>query len=247
MSVFKEDSLTEDYILGWHIYNLKASSGFIHWYEKNHPHLRTAVATQEYFPNRFFAAIKQRARWNLGIIFQARGLLALNRRDFKAYYFLWRDRRALLSAPTAILSYGISFILLSQMVLKNSFTGSTLLSNEGSSSFREFLSIVFIVLTFVAMIRLIVKMKLVSLYYGWNRAYLVPVRFILLGFLNFFAISRAAMLFLSFKLSKKKLIWQKTAHEMPQELIEVGLNMRRSQAQNRLIHSSLTEPVLSKE
>jgi hypothetical protein len=100
--IFNDVNLTEDYELGMRFYQLGLKTGFFNVKldgDKN----STRVATAEFFPNKFWPAVKQRSRWIAGICLQ----------NWKAHrwdgnlttkYFLFRDRKPLLSFWSTFLS-----------------------------------------------------------------------------------------------------------------------------------------------
>ena len=86
-------SLTEDYFLGLDVHALGFRQTFSH---VRAPKSGELIATRAYFPDTFRAAIRQRARWVAG-----NNLQAWERFGWSAgprqLYWLWRDRKGLLS------------------------------------------------------------------------------------------------------------------------------------------------------
>jgi bacteriophage N4 adsorption protein B len=97
--VFDPESLTEDYESGIRIHALGFSQTFCSLRHSGANYL----ATREYFPRRFRAAVRQRTRWVMGNALQSwekngwRGSLATK-------YWLWRDRKGLLTNPLGLLT-----------------------------------------------------------------------------------------------------------------------------------------------
>ena len=123
---FDVQSLTEDYDIGFRLKQKGMSEIFVRFPvvrddapESSHPlafgsslQESSVICVREYFPDTLQAAVRQKSRWIIGIIFQG----------FKSHkwtsnwtinYFLWRDRKGALSN---FVSFGAMLILL-QLVL----------------------------------------------------------------------------------------------------------------------------------
>ena len=100
--VFNEANLTEDYELGLRLFKMGYKTSYINLLiDKNNPNSR--VATGEYFPNTFWAAVKQRSRWTAGICFQ-NWKMHKWAGNLKTKYFLMRDRKTIFSNFMVLLS-----------------------------------------------------------------------------------------------------------------------------------------------
>ena len=104
--IFDPESLTEDYSIGLRLFRLGCTQVFLPLYRRRN------VATREYFPDRWRAALRQRSRWVTGIALQGwqqfgwRGTLG-------EIYWLWRDRKGLIGNPVSLAAnatfiYGLS-------------------------------------------------------------------------------------------------------------------------------------------
>jgi len=108
--VFDTKSLTEDYESALRLAMKGAKMGFIYLPAKKE------VALGSYFPETFKTAVRQRTRWNVGIIFQAwktfgwRGSPLFNwKRNLALRYYMYRDRRAVAGNIVNMIAY-LSFI-----------------------------------------------------------------------------------------------------------------------------------------
>jgi adsorption protein B len=96
--VFDPGSLTEDYEGGARIHQL----GFRQVFARAHTGENELIATSEYFPRNFRAALRQRTRWATGICLQGWERLGWRGSAIDRYWF-WRDRKALLTNPLGLL------------------------------------------------------------------------------------------------------------------------------------------------
>lgn len=100
--VFNEANLTEDYELGLRLFKMGYKTSYINLLiDKDNPNSRIAIG--EYFPNTFWAAVKQRSRWTAGICFQ-NWKMHKWAGNLKTKYFLMRDRKTIFSNFMVLLS-----------------------------------------------------------------------------------------------------------------------------------------------
>ncbi|MBM4267630.1 MAG: glycosyltransferase [Deltaproteobacteria bacterium] len=115
--VFRLDSLTEDYDFGFRLGELGLKSIFVRfpvehevtrrpwWSTKPRKTIvRDYVATREYFPNKFWASVRQKTRWVIGIALQGWEHLGW-RGSWRTKYVLFRDRKILFTSTVNILGY----------------------------------------------------------------------------------------------------------------------------------------------
>ena len=106
--IFDPDCLTEDYENGFLLHAIGCRQIFI----PLQPGTGTPVATREYFPRNFRAAVRQRSRWVAGIALQGWELHGWQVPARQLYWF-WRDRKGVvgnLLAPVAnlLFVYGLA-------------------------------------------------------------------------------------------------------------------------------------------
>lgn len=97
--LFEPDSLTEDYLNGLKMHRLGMRQIFlpVEWV-KGQP-----VATREFFPRHFKAAVRQRSRWVTGIALQTWQKLGWAG-SWREKYWFWRDRKGLVGNPLSVLA-----------------------------------------------------------------------------------------------------------------------------------------------
>lgn len=112
---FDIQSLTEDYDIGFRLKQWGMEEIFVRFAvhndklaifaEKSASRNRlegNVVCVREYFPETFQAAVRQKSRWIIGIVFQGMKIHKWSH-DWKLNYFLWRDRKG-------VVSYFVSFL-----------------------------------------------------------------------------------------------------------------------------------------
>ena len=203
---FNTATLTEDYDLSFRLRRLGMSETFAHVTLD----CGGVVCTREYFPDRFKAAYRQRARWILGIALQGWRQLGW-RGGLGERYFLFRDRKVLLMAPAGAFAY----VLLLNYVLGMAFGSPELQNALGSVLSYSVLPYVLVLNLAFMCNRAVQRMVFVRSYYGAAQAVLSLVRMPLNNLINFCAVMRAWRQFAGHLLTGKKLAWDKTAHVFP--------------------------------
>ena len=114
--VFDEASLTEDYEISYRLHEngLRQHFAVFPTPEDDVP----VLAVRAFFPGRFRAAARQKSRWLVGILFQARWNIGWPWRRLSMVYCLMRDRKALLTNPLNVLAYFVVLNLLFKEVLE---------------------------------------------------------------------------------------------------------------------------------
>lgn len=213
---FDTRSLTEDYDIAVRLARQGMKEVFVRFPSARDAGDRelgaTVVAVREYFPEHFVAAIRQKARWITGIVFQ--GLSSLRWSDsFWANYFLWRDRRGLVAHPVSFLA---TFLLINVLALwlyewaanepwrfMGVFTGDRLLVT------------LLWINGFLLANRLAHRIYFVWAQYGFLQGLMSAPRAFWSNVINFFATIRAALTFFR-SANRQQLGWDKTEHEFPE-------------------------------
>ncbi|WP_155121573.1 glycosyl transferase family protein [Bryobacter aggregatus] len=192
--LFEPDSLTEDYLNGLRMHRLGLKQIYLSvaWV-KGHP-----VATREFFPRKFRAAVRQRTRWVTGIALQTWQKVGWSK-DWRENYWLWRDRKGLIGNPLSLLSNGL---------LTASVAG---LLPQLSGDLR--LAIVAGLL--LQSIRIASRIYFTARVYGVCYALLVPVRIPWSNLVNTLATLSALGCFARARWRKEPLLWLKTEHAYP--------------------------------
>lgn len=205
--LFEPEALTEDYENGLKLYRLGARQLML-------PFIKSSsgwVATREYFPRIFDAAVRQRTRWIMGIALQSWQRNGWGKTLREAYWF-WRDRKGLVGNPTTLLANLILFYgtgTLAYSLLTNSTWG---LAVALTSSFE--LTLLWITF-FLQLWRISLRVACVSYIYGPAFASWVPFRILWANWLNCFATVEALAGFCSAWLRNRPLVWVKTEHAYP--------------------------------
>ncbi|HEX7876490.1 MAG TPA: glycosyl transferase family protein [Sphingobium sp.] len=200
---FDPASLTEDYEAGLHVANMGGRGVFVRMRDRN----GDLVATREYFPDSLDAAVRQKARWMVGI-----SLAGWDRMGWQGGLTEWwmriRDRRAALAALILFAAY-LAFLLWGVLLLASSFD---LARPIGPSPLIEFLLWTnFAFMTW----RMAMRAVFVGRSYGWLHGLGAVPRTILANFIAMLAARRAVFRYLD-SLFGKPLVWDKTQHRFPQ-------------------------------
>jgi adsorption protein B len=196
--LFDPEALTEDYENGLHLFRLGCSQAFV-------PISRVAsgddgfVATREFFPNTFNAALRQRTRWVTGIALQGWQRFGWSG-SMREVYWLWRDRKGLLANPLSlaanvVFAYGLATALWTRV-------------SPGQAQLAAATLV-------LQLIRLGVRMLCVGRVYGFIFALGVPVRAVYANVLNSAATVRAITRYTSARIRGRPLSWLKTEHAYP--------------------------------
>lgn len=194
---FNVRTFTEDYDLAFRIRAAGGRSIFLRYRTE-----RGLVATRSYFPARFRDAVRQKARWTLGIVFHAwrqrgwEGGLALR-------YMLWRDRKALLTGPVNMLGY--------LLLLQSALGALPCAAPEGWV--RDLLLVDAALLGNRCLQRALAVARVSS----WRQGALALPRIVWGNIIDFCALVQAARLFLVETLTGRMPAWAKTAHAFPSE------------------------------
>ena len=219
--VFDTSSLTEDYEIGVRLHEVGAREMLVHypvrfkgqapaWFGRAGVH--DTVCVQEYFPHKPSLAVRQKARWVVGIVFQSwrklgwRGNLAMR-------YMLMRDRKSVLAFPSLLMGY---LIVVSVLVYD-----AHLLIDPTWWRFPDLIPAgsIFWTLTLVNFVfmlnRLLQRFICTQRYFGfWQGVQSVP-RMVVGNFINIGAFFRAFTLTRRSDKSGRPVKWDKTQHVFP--------------------------------
>jgi adsorption protein B len=221
--VFRVSAFTEDYDVAFRVSELGLKSAFIP-YKVDYAIdvdatgkpalLRKAlpVATREFFPSNFEAAYRQRARWQLGIVFQ--GIRELGwKGTWGTKYFLARDRKGVITGTTVMLGY---FVMVSLLVIIPSFWWFHPDKYPEYEILSQPLAIMIFLLNLAFLgLRLLNRMVFTYSIYGWSHALMSVPRLVVANVVNFFATARAIRVYLIHLITHKPLTWDKTKHSYP--------------------------------
>ncbi|WP_415062021.1 glycosyltransferase [Bdellovibrio sp.] len=201
----KEDTLTEDYHLGIMTKIMGFRSRFLCVQIEMPRGSKEFIATREYFPSDFFASIRQKSRWTLGIAYQ--GLDNIQwQGSWVDRYFLLRDRKGPLNSALVILS----------VIVLLGLAGFRLLSGRVPEMLNNPVFDTLIVLNAVNMLlRVFQRMWAVRRVNGWTQALMVPVRWLVANVVNVAATIKAHRTYRHSLKTGQKPAWVKTDHRLP--------------------------------
>jgi adsorption protein B len=199
---FDPASLTEDYELGLRIADQGGRGVFVRMRDAS----GALVATREYFPDSFEDAVKQKARWMIGI-----SLAGWDRMGWRGgvmeYWMRIRDRRAsaaaivLFAAYLALLLWGALLVLRGVTPVEMPAQGPVL---------SALLSANVILLGW----RLMMRAAFTARFYGWRQGVASLPRLLVANAIAMLAARRAVLRYAR-SLRGEALRWDKTRHRFP--------------------------------
>ncbi len=167
------------------------------------------VATREYFPRNFRAAVRQRTRWVTGIALQSWEFDTALETARQLYWF-WRDRKGLISNMIAP-AMNILFVCGAATWTCAEATHHRWALARDMERFYPVYAIGLALLVLHASLRAVFSARI----YGWRFACGVPLRIIVGNWINFFATTRAIWTYTATRIRRKPLHWAKTDHAYP--------------------------------
>ena len=252
---FNVHSLTEDYEFGMRMghYGLKqifAKQVIIRrsverksrWTRRaKQKTIRDYIAILEYFPDRFWQAVRQKSRWILGINLQGWESLGWPG-PIMRNYGLARDRKAVFSNTAIFLGYLVFIIMISIWIMHELFPDyyhyPPLVEKD------TWLWYLILADTFFLLLRFVQRAIWVRLVYNGKEAFLSVPRLLWGNIINVTATARALFLWTRSKLTGRSIQWDKTAHMYPSE--EVMRNYHRKIGDLLLSNRSITVSKLVK-
>ncbi|MGA4046934.1 glycosyl transferase family protein [Ralstonia pseudosolanacearum] len=227
---FNTGTLTEDYDFSFRLHELGMREAFVRFpicesaapaadasgkprtrWRVGHRHgvRPQLLATREYFPSTFRTAYRQRARWILGIAFQ--GWLQMGwDGDLIARYFLFRDRKGVVTALFSIIAYVLS---LNYLLLAWAWRAGWLhLDGAQLAMASPWMQSVLAVNAVLLVNRLAQRVYFVGRLNGPLQGVLCLPRLVVNNFINFFSVCRAWKIFLIYCMTGKPIAWDKTQH-----------------------------------
>lgn len=221
---FDVQSLTEDYDIGFRIkqwgmeeilvrfpvrdnelITLKESARGVSSKDGN------VVCVREYFPTTYSTAVRQKSRWIIGIVFQGFKTHKWTK-NWAVNYFLWRDRRGVISNTVGFLAMLVLFQLLGIAFYSYAFEDAyKFMSIISEDSFTRF----FLTLNLMLLVnRIFHRFYFVRRYYGYAEAFLSLPRLFWGNVINFSANVRAIRQVIE-QGDPRRVAWDKTTHDFP--------------------------------
>ncbi|MFH0925772.1 MAG: glycosyl transferase family protein [bacterium] len=224
---FSINTLTEDYDIGFRMKEAKLKQIFVKfpttrtvtkrsfWTKKTQQvTVRDYICVREYFPATFWAAVRQKSRWVVGISLQGWASLKWHG-GLSTKYMLFRDRKALITNIINVIGYLIVLTLVAMWISiwidPNSYRYPPLLE-QGS-----WLWYVIFANAFFLMVRIFLRAYCTLKIYDWKQAFLSFPRMIWGNVINFLATTRAIELYARYLWQGKLITWDKTVHSYPSE------------------------------
>jgi adsorption protein B len=203
--IFEPTCLTEDYENGWRIHRMGLNQKFIPIRFRE----GRFVATREYFPRKFRAAVRQRTRWVTGIALQSWEFHSA-RDTLSQLYWFWRDRKGLIGNLGAPLM-NILFVLgAGTWTWAKASHHDWLLEHELARFYPVYLAGMALQALHTS-----VRVCCSARVYGWRFACGVPLRVIVGNWINCLATSRAIWNYTIARVRGHSLLWAKTDHAYP--------------------------------
>lgn len=201
--IFNDANLTEDYELGLRFYKLGFKTSFVNL-KTDSRYGNSRIGVGEYFPNTFWASVKQKSRWIAGIVFQNWKIHGW-KGSFKTKYFLTRDRKTIISFFGTALSF-IVFAYFLAYAVSGAMGYDILPEIVQQNTVLWYLMMTSLLFMFV---RIFHKFAFTYNWYGLRYAIMSIPRTLVDNVVNFFAIIRAVKVF---RQTKDKVVWDSTEH-----------------------------------
>ena len=202
---FDAESLTEDYELGLTIAAMGGRSAFAWVTEADR---RTPVAVRAYFPGQLGAAIRQKARWMIGIALAGWDRTGWGRAAaLSEHWMRMRDRRAPLAVLVLFIGYA-AFVLWAVSWVAHALTATPAM--ELGPILRVLLWVNGALLGW----RLLVRAVFVAKAEGWRDGLRAVARMVVGNVIGLLAVQRALVLYVAM-LRGAPTRWDKTWHKFP--------------------------------
>ncbi|PWU00281.1 MAG: hypothetical protein C5B51_25475 [Terriglobia bacterium] len=229
--LFDPECLTEDYENGFRMH----AAGYHQTFVPIHFQAQQPVATREYFPKQWRAAIRQRSRWIAGIALQGWQHHGWRAPAWQRYWF-WRDRKGLvgnLISPLANVLFFYWLVCCGAAAEHIPWRFAALMPAS--------LWPMCLIATWISLLQAGVRMHLSARVYGWRFAAGVPLRVVWGNIINCAATAEAVRQFLAARVRRKELAWRKTEHVYPGAPVHIHTRPRLGEVLVRLRLVSMTE------
>ena len=248
--VFPSGTLTEDYQTGLRLRLRGLSTIFVSQklnLRRGQKYATAAsyIATRAYFPDNLKSAVHQKARWVVGICFeawQATGWVG----NFAMRYALYRDRKSVASNVFALFGYAVLLGVV-PMLIWHAFDSRIVAPHVENN--RYIWTLLDLVLA-MTLWRLMQKAYFVASMYGPVQGLLAVVRPPWGAVINGLATLRAIALFTHAMREKRTVVWSKTEHSFPSEGVLGEFRRQLGQVlveQNKLEEDELTRALANRQ
>ena len=206
---FDPTSLTEDYELGLGIDALGGRSTFARVAERPGG---PVVAVRAYFPATIEAAVRQKARWMIGIALAGWDRVGWGRfDDWREHWMRMRDRRE----PLAVLVLGVAYLALVAWAVSGL---CHMIVPEPALAVAPAMRMLLDVNAVLLAWRLVLRAGFTAGAYGWREACWVPLRLLTANVIALLAVRRALLRYWAM-LRGDGVRWDKTRHDFPADIV----------------------------
>ena len=248
--VFPSHTLTEDYQTGLRLKLRGLSTIFVSQQLSlrrgaKYSTAASYIATRAYFPDNLKAAVHQKARWVVGICFEAwqeTGWVG----NFAMRYALYRDRKSVAANVFALFGYAVLAGVV-PLLIWHAVDSRIVAPHVGNNRFIWALLDLVLAMT---LWRLVQKAYFVSSMYGPLQGLLAAIRPPWGAVINGLATIRAIALFTNATVEKRTVVWSKTAHSFPSEGVLGEFRRQLGQVlveQNKLDEAELETALAQKQ
>jgi adsorption protein B len=224
---FATDSLAEDYEFSYRIHQLGMKQTFVRFpversvlrwsFMHRRPRLvsrRDFITTREFFPDLFWASVRQKTRWVIGIALQSWKKFAWQG-DWRVRYLYFRDRKALFTQQFMALGYIVALGLISLQLSTALFPDRYIFAPPFEDD--SVLWGLFYINVALFVNRLAHRHFWTCRIYGWSQLPLILPRYLVANVINYVAVTRATWRYLKHLRTNERIGWDKTAHSFPGE------------------------------
>ena len=231
--IFNPASITEDYEIAHRLHQLGRVVRFVR-FRATMPRSRRArvdeivqttkrelVSTQELFPDHYQTSVRQKARWMLGIAYLGWHNIGWYG-NFWDRYFLMRDRKAIITAPSVMVAYLLVVGYLFGLGVVAAFPALGPLPPLITKAWVW--TVVLVNFAFL-LSRLLQRAWFVGRAHGMGFIWLSPIRAVIGNFIAFSAFIRATRIFLGIRWASRPIVWDKTDHHYPNAALVNGSDL----------------------
>ena len=224
---FSTDSLTEDYEFSFRINQLGLKQTFVRFpvarrvprrrlmnHRTDLVSRRDFITTREFFPHLFWASIRQKTRWVIGIALQGWKKFGWSG-DWRVRYLYFRDRKTLFTQQFMALGYVVTLGLMGLQISAALFPDQYIFAPpfEDDSALWD----LFYINIGLFVNRLAHRHFWTCRIYGWSQLPMILPRYLAANVINYFAVTRATLRYFKYLRTKERIGWDKTAHTFPGE------------------------------
>lgn len=212
---FDPACFTEDYELGLKLRRMGHRTALVRVRDR----AGVLVATREFFPASFPAAVRQKSRWMLGIALAGWDRLGWGG-SLADRYMLWRDRKPLLTAPLLVLAYAAMLAGIGATLVRDAWPPANTLPPIAPGG--GLLALLLALNAGLLGWRLLMRALFTGEAHGWREGLLAVPRAAVANLVNIAATARAARRYAALVRTGGTGVWEKTSHRIPSGEVAAG-------------------------